>query len=184
MKTMRFVFSTLIASLIALAMPLHAQGYPFSQRGSVTQRIAFTEIKIEYGRPSAKGRALFGTLVPWDSVWHPGADLATQLSISRDITLEGQALAKGVYTAWLIPRAQRAWTFILNKTTNIQHTPYPGPNSDVLRIDVMPDENSRVETLTYLFPMVVRDEATVRIEWGTTGITLHVKAGYRPASMR
>ena len=181
---MRYFFAALIVSLTALAMPLHAQGYPFSQRGSVTQRIAFTEIKIEYGRPSAKGRALFGALVPWDSVWHPGADLATQLSISHDITLEGQTLPKGVYTVWLIPRAQGAWTFILNKTTHIQHTPYPGASSDALRVDVVPDENSRVETLTYLFPLVVRDDATLRIEWGTTGITVRVKADYRPASMR
>ena len=164
------------------APPLHAQAYPFSQRGSVSQRIAFTEIKIEYGRPSAKGRALFGALVPWDSVWHPGADLATQMSISQDITIEGQSLAKGTYTTWLIPRAQGAWTFILNKSKNIQHTPYPGTRTDAMRVDVTPDENSRVETLTYVFPMVLRDEGTLRIEWGNTGITLHLKAGYRPGS--
>ncbi len=171
--------AVLLLACLASA-PLGAQGYPFSQRGTVTQRVAFTEFRIEYGRPTARGRALFGALVPWDSVWHPGADRATELSISRDITLEGQAVKKGVYTTWLIPRAERAWTFILNRKTNIQHTPYPGASSEALRVDVVPDANSHTETFSWLFPMVLRDEAILRLQWGTTGISLRVKAGYRP----
>src|SRR5205085_7548555 len=66
-----------------------AQGYPFSQRGSVTQHVAHTTIAIEYGRPVARGRALFGQLVPWDSVWHPGADSATRISFDHPVLLEG-----------------------------------------------------------------------------------------------
>ncbi len=176
----RFALAALAASLFAASPALHAQGYPFSQRGTVTQKIAFTEIKLEYGRPTARGRALFGALVPWDSIWHPGADLATEIAISRDITVEGQPVAKGVYTAWLIPRAQGAWTFILNRKTKIQHTPYPGSASEVARVDVMPDANSHVETLTWLFPMVLRDEGALRMQWGTIGITLRIKAAYAP----
>lgn len=175
-----------IALMLSLALcaaaPLHSQGYPFSQRGSVTQRIAFTDVSIEYGRPTARGRALFGALVPWDSVWHPGADLATQITITRDISLDGQPLAHGTYTAWLIPRASGPWTFILNRTTNIQHTPYPGTATDALRLDVTPDQASHLETLTWFFPTVLRDEATLRFQWGTTGINLRVKAAFRPGS--
>ena len=83
-----------------------AQGYPFSQRGMVSQMIAFTNIGIEYGRPTARGRALFGALVPWDSVWHPGADSATQITIAHDITLEDQPVKAGTYTVWLVPHEQ------------------------------------------------------------------------------
>jgi hypothetical protein len=171
----------LVASLLLLpSAPLSAQGYPPSQRGTVGQRVAFTDISIEYGRPTARGRALFGALVPWDSVWHPGADLATQITVSRDIVLDGAPVAKGTYTAWLIPRATGSWTFILNRTKKIQHTPYPGAASDLLRLDVMPDQATSVETLTYQFPMVLRDEATLRLQWGTTGIAMKIKAPYRP----
>jgi hypothetical protein len=120
--------------------------------------------------------------VPWDSVWHPGADLATQISVSRDITLDGQPVAQGTYTAWLIPRARGAWTFILNRTTKIQHTPYPGAASDALRLDVAPDSATHVETLSYSFPMVLRDEATLRVQWGTSGISLRIKAAFRPGA--
>ncbi len=180
--TMRRPLGSLIALVIVAASPLRAQGYPFSQRGTVTQRVAFTDISIEYGRPTARGRALFGALVPWDSVWHPGADSATTITISRDIVLEGRPVSAGAYTVWLVPRAQGPWTFVLNRATGIQHTPYPGAASDAVRIEVVADEASRLETLTYQFPMVLRDEAQLRVQWGTSGITLRMKAPYRPGS--
>ncbi len=168
--------------LAASTLPhtLTAQGYPFSQRSQLTQQVALTEIRIEYGRPTARGRTLFGALVPWDSIWHPGADLATQITVSRDIVIEAQALPKGTYTMWLIPRAQGAWTFIFNRARNVQHTPYPGAASELLRLDVMPDQASHLETMTYQFPMVLRDEAILRLQWGTTGINLRIKAPYKP----
>ena len=179
---MRSRLALVVGLMVAASPTVHAQGYPFSQRGTVSQRVAFTDLSIEYGRPTARGRALFGTLVPWDSIWHPGADLATHLTISRDITLEGQPVARGTYTLWLIPRASGAWTFILNRTTKVQHTPYPGTASDALRLEVTPNQASHIETLTWFFPAVLRDEATLRFQWGTTGIDLRVKAAYRPAS--
>ncbi len=179
---MRSRLALVVGLMIAASPTAHAQGYPFSQRGTVSQRVAFTDLSIEYGRPTAPGRTLFGTLVPWDSIWHPGADLATQLTISRDITIEGQAVTKGTYTLWLIPRANGAWTFILNRKTKVQHTPYPGAASDALRLDAIPNQASHIETLTWFFPAVLRDEATLRFQWGTTGIDLRIRAAYRPAS--
>ncbi|QJR35819.1 DUF2911 domain-containing protein [Gemmatimonas groenlandica] len=177
---LRRILAPLVTLWLLTSAPLSAQGYPPSQRGSVSQRVAFTDISIAYGRPTARGRALFGALVPWDSIWHPGADLATQITVSRDITLEGTPVAKGTYTVWLIPRATGAWTFILNRKKNIQHTPYPGAAYDALRLEVMPDQASSVESLTYQFPMVLRDEATLRLQWGTTGVAMKIKAPYRP----
>ena len=64
------------ALLVPASTP--AQGYPFSQRSTLKQSVALTEITVTYGRPIARGRALFGRLVPWDSVWHPGADSTTR----------------------------------------------------------------------------------------------------------
>lgn len=177
---LRRFLAPLVALWLLTSVPLLAQGYPPSQRGAVSQRVAFTDISIEYGRPTARGRALFGALVPWDSIWHPGADLATQITVSRDITLEGAPVAKGTYTVWLIPRATGAWTIILNRKKKIQHTPYPGAAFDVLRLEVTPDLATSVETLTYQFPMVLRDEATLRLQWGTMGIAMKIKAPYRP----
>jgi DUF2911 family protein len=60
-------FST--ALLLGARLAAAQEGIPFSQHGSVTQRVGLTDIRIEYNRPGARGRGLFGKLVPWGRVW-------------------------------------------------------------------------------------------------------------------
>ena len=165
---------------VLVAGPARAQGYPFSQRGSVTQMVAFTEISVAYGRPVARGRALFGALVPWDSVWHPGADSATRITFTHDVVLEGKPLRAGEYSLWLIPRATRPWTLIVSRAAHVFHKPYPGERFDVLRLDVTPEQVSPVESFAIYFPEVLRDEAVMRLHWGTTALALHIKAPFKP----
>ena len=179
-RVIGFIVTAAVTASAAFTSRAHAQGYPFSQRGTLSQMIAFTNIAIEYGRPTARGRALFGALVPWDSVWHPGADSATQITITHDITIENQPVKAGTYTVWLVPHERAPWTFVLNRTTGIQHTPYPGAASDLLRVDIPVEQLPHVETVQYSFPLVQRDAAQLRMQWGTSAITLHIRAPYRP----
>ena len=165
---------------VLVAGPARAQGYPFSQRGSVTQMVAFTEISVTYGRPVARGRALFGALVPWDSVWHPGADSATRITFTHDVVLEGKPLRAGEYSLWLIPRATKPWTLIVSRAAHVFHKPYPGERFDVLRLDATPEQVSPVESFAIYFPEVLRDEAVMRLHWGTTALALHIKAPFKP----
>ena len=173
------------ASCLALAVTsslAKSQGYPFSQRGSVTQNVAFTEISVEYGRPVARKRELFGALVPWDAVWHPGADSATRVVFSHDVLIEGKPLPAGEYSLWLIPRERGAWTVIFSRAARVFHTPYPGASSDVLRIDVTPEQVSHMESFAIYFPMVLRDDAVMRLHWGTTALPIRIKAPFKPAT--
>ena len=172
---------SLFASFLASAA-CGAQSYPFSQRGSVEQDVAFTKISIEYGRPVARGRVLFGQLVPWDSVWHPGADSATRIVFDHDVLLEDHPVKAGEYSVWLIPREHGPWSFILNRTAHTFHKPFPGHETDILRIDIAPQHGDHMETLAYYFPVVLRDEATLRIHWGETFVPIRIKAPYRPPS--
>ena len=160
--------------------PARSQGYPFSQRGTVTQMVAFTEISVSYGRPVARGRNLFGALVPWDSVWHPGADSATRVTFNHDVLLEGKSLRAGEYSLWLIPRERAQWTVIVSRAAHVFHKPYPGSRFDVLRIDVTPEQASNMESFAIYFPMVLRDEAVMRLHWGTTAVPIRIKAPFRP----
>jgi len=169
-----------IAAAVLLPAASPAQGYPFSQRASVTQTVAFTDIAVTYGRPVARGRTLFGQLVPWDSVWHPGADSATRISFSHDVVLEEHEVKAGEYSLWIVPRDHRAWTFILSRAAHVFHKPYPGPTDDVFRVDVMTESVSHMESLAIYFPAVLRDEAVMRIHWGETSLPLRIKAPYRP----
>jgi hypothetical protein len=174
---------TLAVALLALdADATLAQGYPFSQRARVDQTVAFTDISVVYGRPVARGRRLFGdsALVKWDTLWHPGADSATRVSFTHDVKLEGQDLKAGEYSVWLIPRATKPWTVILSRAAHVFHQPYPGDSSDALRVDVAAERGSHMETLAFYFPVVLRDEAVMRIHWGEMIVPIRIKAPFRP----
>ena len=168
-----------LALLLAVAAT-RAQGYPFSERGSVSQNVALTTITVEYGRPVAHGRVLFGKLVPWDTVWHPGADSATRISFSHDVVLEGHPVKAGEYSLWLIPREHAPWTFIMSRVAHTFHTPYPGAQHDYVRVDVTPDTLSHMETLAIYFPFVFRDKAVMRIHWGELAVPVRIEAPWRP----
>jgi DUF2911 family protein len=170
----RALFASLAFGLSASASS--AQGYPPSQRGTV----AFTNITVTYGRPVARGRALFGALVPWDSIWHPGADSATRVAFDRDVLVEDHALRAGEYSLWLIPREHAPWTVIVSRAAHTFHKPYPGADRDVLRFDVATEQASPMESLAFYFPVVLKDEATLRMHWGTTVVPIRIKAPFRP----
>jgi hypothetical protein len=178
------VRSVLLISLSVLAAPVPAlsQGFPFSQRGRVDQTVAFTDISVVYGRPVARGRVLFGDagIVKYGAIWHPGADSATRVSFSRDVLLEGKDVKAGEYSVWLLPKATGTWTFILSRAAHVFHQPYPGEASDALRLEVTPERGAHMETMAFYFPVVLRDEATMRIHWGETVIPVRLKAPFRP----
>ena len=155
------------------------QGYPVSQRGTVSQNIAFTNVSIAYGRPVARGRALFGSLVPWDRIWQPGADSATRITFNHDLEFEGQTLAAGEYTLWLIARETAPWTLIFSRAAHVFHIPYPGAQYEVLRVDATPIQATHMESLAIYFPMVRGDEAVMQIHWGTTALPIRIKAPFR-----
>jgi hypothetical protein len=177
---MRALVLCFVMTIVVPFRGADGQGYPFSQRGSVAQDVAFTEITVTYGRPVARGRALFGKLVPWDSVWHPGADSATRVTFNHDVLIEGQKVEAGEYSLWLVPRESAPWTLILNRAAHTFHKPYPGASLDALRVPVTAEHLSHVETLAIYFPLVLRDKAMMRIHWGDTGVSVHIEAPFRP----
>jgi hypothetical protein len=164
-----------VIALLAVP-PLYGQAIPFSQRGEVRQTVAFTEIAVSYGRPVARGRALFPGVVRWEQIWHPGADSATRIGFSRDVELEGRPVPAGEYSLWLLPRERGPWTVILSRAARVFHTPYPGPEHDVLRLEVQPEVGDHMETLAFYFPLVERDEAVLRLHWGTMILPLRLRA--------
>jgi len=145
-----------------------------SQRGTVTQRIANTDLSIDYGRPVARGREIYGNLVPYGRIWHPGSNDATSMTVSRDVEVNGKALPKGSYSLWTIPRAD-SWTFIFSTVADTFHTNYPGEQRDALRLEVKPETGAHMETLTYYFPVVDGKDATLRFHWGTVILPLSIK---------
>jgi hypothetical protein len=156
------------------------QGVPFSQHGTVSQRVSHTTIDIEYNRPVARGRELFGALVKWDSVWHPGADSASRIRFDKDVVLQDKPLAKGEYSLWLIPRQGAPWTLILSSAAHVFHQPYPGPGHDALRVDIVPEKGTHMEAMAFYFPVVGRDSVILRMHWGETMLPIRIKVSRDP----
>jgi hypothetical protein len=145
-----------------------------SQAGAVAQRVANTDITVTYSRPVARGRKLFGALVPYDQVWNPGADQATAISFTRDVMINGQALRAGKYSIWAIPRADQ-WTMIFSRAADVYHTPYPGEAQDALRINVRPERGAHMETLSFYFAVVEGKDALLRLHWGDVIVPMSVR---------
>ena len=145
-----------------------------SQAAAVSQRIANTEITITYSRAVARGRELFGKLVPHNEVWNPGADQATAIALTRDVQVNGQSLARGKYSLWAIPRPE-TWTVIFSKAADVYHTPYPGETQDALRIDLPSERGPHIEVLTFYFPAVEGKDATLRLHWGEVMVPLSIR---------
>ena len=145
-----------------------------SQHGTVTQSIAATTITVDYNRPVARGRELFGALVPYDKVWCPGADDCTTLAISTGIKIEGKDLPAGTYSVWAIPGATK-WTIVINRAQPIFHTRYQSVAAqDVLRLEVTPRNGTHMETLAFYFPVVNAKHAELALHWGTVVVPLSI----------
>jgi hypothetical protein len=140
----------------------------------VTQHLAGTRIEIAYHRPVARGRALFGALVPWGRIWSPSADTVTRLTLSGPVELNGNRLAAGSYGLWMIPDST-AWTVVVSAKADAFHLRYP-EGQDVLRVTATPLRGEHVETLLFAFPAVDADSATLQLRWGTTVVPLRIKA--------
>jgi hypothetical protein len=144
-----------------------------SQPARVTQRMGPTEMTVVYNRPVARGRDLFGALVPWDSIWNPGADEATRLEVDQDILLDGQLLPAGRYSIWAVPRPDE-WTLVFSRAWEVQHRPYP-EGQDALTLRIRPQAASHMESLAFYFPMADVDSAMLVLHWGETMVPISIR---------
>jgi hypothetical protein len=145
-----------------------------SQPASVMQMMGGTQLTIQYNRPVARGRALFGGIVPYGQVWNPGADEATTFDASRPVSFGGQPLPAGTYSVWAIPDSVE-WTMILSRASHVYHTPYP-KGRDALRLRVKPASGEHVESLVFYFPEADATHALLVLHWGETMIQIPISA--------
>lgn len=128
------VATALTLVLTAGAVP-EAQQQRASPHETVSAEVAGAKVSITYGRPSMKGRQIFGGLVPWDRVWRTGADEATTLTTDKMLMFGNLHVSAGSVTLWTLPSQTGAWKFILNKETGQWGTAYKAEN-DLGRVDM------------------------------------------------
>jgi hypothetical protein len=160
-----------ICLFLIASLPLAAQTPPpalklprVSQHMVATQTVGLTDITVDYSRPAVKGRAIWGALVPYDKVWRTGANEATQISFSTDVTINGQPLPKGTYSLHTIP-GKDSWTIIFNKTAKQWGSFNYKQEDDALRVTAKPEKATFHELMSIEFPQVTNDNATMAIRW-------------------
>jgi len=92
--------------------------------GKISQELGLIKVDVEYSRPSAKGRKVFGDLVPFGEMWRTGANASTKVTVSDDAKVAGIPLPKGTYALYTVP-GEKEWTVIFYKNTSFWGTPEP-----------------------------------------------------------
>ena len=130
-------------------------------------------ITVDYSSPRAKGRKIFGGLVPYGEVWRAGANEATTFVTTTDVMVGGTHVPAGSYTIFAIPNPDK-WTLIISKKTGEWGTDYPGPENDLARVDMKASKlPSLVENFTIAFDKTANGY-TMRMDWETTRASVDI----------
>lgn len=132
-------------------------------------------ITVDYSSPRAKGRKIYGGLVPFGQVWRAGANEATTFVTTADVTVGGKAVPAGSYTIFAIPNADK-WTLIISKKTGEWGTDYPGPSEDLARVDM---KVSKLPAAVENFTIAIEKSGAgfaLNLDWESTRASVDIAA--------
>lgn len=175
------VFAVVVSCLATSEAYSWQQALP-SPKASVMQIIKTTEITVVYHRPSVTpppdsrrtSSVIWGEGVPFSKVWRAGANNATTIEFGKDVTIQGEDLAAGLYSFWVIPERDE-WTLIFSSEPDVWGTAYPGIDNDVLRVKTKPETAEHLERLTYYFPEVLSDSGVLYLHWEKIRVPINIK---------
>ena len=144
---------------------------------TVTQAFGLGEIKVEYSRPSIKGRVVFGELVPYGKMWRTGANNATKITVGEDMKINGTAVAAGTYAIYTTPN-QAEWEIMLYKDLTLGgNTADYKTENELLRFKVKPVMmGDKIETFTIAFNNVTSTSCNLDIMWDKTRVSIPMAA--------
>ncbi len=155
-----------------------------SPRAIVSQMVGLTEVELNYSRPGAKGRPVFGNLVPFGKLWRTGANENTTISFSDDVIIDGKTLKKGKYALYSVPRIE-SWDIIFYTTTDNWGLPQEFDETKVaLRTTVKEEALSKpVESLTINISGLDTSSAYLEIFWENSFVSLKFEVPTQKTAM-
>jgi hypothetical protein len=169
---------TIVAALICTLSVAAQTGGDKSKRPSPPGQASVTfadgkTVTIDYSRPSAKGRKIFGGLVPYGKEWRTGANEATTFVTTADLMVDSKHVPAGKYTLYSIPEADK-WTLIINKQTGQWGTVYD-EKQDLVRVPMKVSKTSSpVEQFTISLDKTGDKSAVLKMEWADTQASLDI----------
>lgn len=163
------------AALFAVPM-IHAQDLPqASPKGEVEQLVGLTKVEVEYSRPSAKGRVIFGDLVAYDKLWRTGANQNTIVEFSGPVKFGDTDVKPGKYSLFTVP-GKEVWVIHLNSNTELWGEDGFKAEENVASVKVKAQPADMTETLTIDIANVVNDAADLELRWEKTKVLVPIKA--------
>lgn len=145
--------------------------------GKISQEVGLIKVDVEYSRPSAKGRKVYGDLVPFGTIWRTGANASTKVTVSDDAKVAGMPLPKGTYALYTIP-GEKEWTIIFYTNTSYWGTPEEKEfkESEVQARFTVPSLPMRdlVETFTIGVSNLRNNGADLEIIWENTKVVIPI----------
>lgn len=171
--------ATIAVATLAVATNARAQSIlldlpDVSQHARVMQRIGITDVSIDYHRPLARGRKIFGGVQPYGSVWRAGANFNTVIEFSDSVAIDGHALPKGAYGLHFIP-GRSSWTLILSRNSTSWGSFTYDQAEDALRVSVKPRAIEHREALSYDFDDLTPTSAVVTMQWDDVAVPFTVQ---------
>jgi len=156
-----------------------------SPKAVIEQTVGLTTVKIDYSRPSARGRAVYGELVPFGRLWRTGANANTIITFSDDVIIAGKTVKAGHYALYSQPKAD-TWDVILYNDTNNWGLPEKWDDSkEVVRASVKPEFLTRpVETLTIGMNALENDYGFLEIAWEKTMVALKIEVPTKATALK
>jgi hypothetical protein len=176
MNTKALLFSVIGSGLIftsALAQTPRLEFPSPSPLSTLKQRVGLTDIEIVYSRPSARGRPIFGGLLPYGQVWRTGANAPTKITFSTPVKLNDKDIPAGSYALFTIP-GETEWTIILNKDLKSSPLDYHATN-DVVRFTAPAVKLAEhIETFSIIINAIRDDSARIDLIWEHTAVPIHL----------
>ncbi len=175
MKKLVFFLSALLVLSLANAQTLTTPQPSPTQ--TIKQNFALGSVELSYSRPAKKGRKIMGDLVPFGKVWRTGANNATTLTFSEDVTIGGTEVKAGKYGLLTIPDAGK-WTIIISKDATVSQPNNYKQENDVVRVqaDVVKTPFT-VENFTINFADFTGSSCNVEMMWENTYVKFAITAG-------
>ena len=172
-----FTFTAVLA-LLWCALPGAAQAQEAlkpipSPLGMATFKYEDLYVKVTYGRPHKRGREIFGAMEPYGKVWRTGANQATEITITKDVTFGGKKLAAGTYTLFTIPE-KNEWTIILNSDLGQWGAYNYNEKMDVLRVDAAVSQTDLVYEPFTIEIEQKEDEIHLIMMWDKTKVAVPI----------
>lgn len=133
-----------------------------SPAARVFQQVGLTDIEVQYGSPAVKGRAIWGSAVPFDKPWAISPGQPPTIRVSRDVQIAGKPLAAGTYRLSAVP-GKTEWTLVFERT-----------GAEPLRVKVRARPAPPREHLAFLFSAFDDDEATLELEWAKLRVSIPI----------